>query len=142
MQDIFFIVALVVFALITGTASGTGFEQNKFAKGFVLLLLSFFATGVLAIGTHLYKREATLLSLTPTQEKVYFVLKKVPDEKGAFLVLLDTRNNNERVAHLATYPPEGYSETALPDGRTVLAVTGNQIVVGDPDKADFVPPKN
>lgn len=142
MQDIFFVVVVVMFALITGTASGAGFEQNKFAKGFVLLLFSFFATGALAIGTHLYLKKATILSFVPTEEKVYVVLKKVPDEKGAFLVLLDTENNNERVAHLSVYPPEGYSETALPDGRTVLAVTGNQIVVGDPDKADFVPPKN
>lgn len=141
MDDIMFVVLVGVIAMVAGNASGAGFEQKMFAKGIMFLLFSFFATGVLAIGTHLYLKKATILSLTPTKEEVYFVLKKVPDEKGAFLVLFDTKNNNERVAHLSVYPPEGYSETALPDGRTVLAVTGRQIVAGDPNKADFVPPK-
>lgn len=142
MDNIVALVFLVVFALVTGAGAGAAIEQNKSAKGLMLLLTSLIVTSILAFGTHLYVKKHTLLHLAPNEEKVYVVLKKVPDEKGAFLVLLDTENNNERVAHLAVYPPEGYSETALPDGRTVLAVTGNQIVVGDPDKADFVPSKN
>lgn len=139
MLDIPLIVFLVVLALGCGTVAGAGFEQNKYAKGFVALTLAFVATSFLAIGTHMYNKRATLLWIAPVDEKVYVVLKKVPDEQGAFLVLLDTKNNNERVAHLSAYPPEGYTETVIPDGRVVLAVTGKQIVVGDPDKTDFVP---
>lgn len=142
MEEILLVIGIALVALFAGVRSGARFEQNKYASsGFAYLTMAIFAVVVLAFGTHLYMRDATLLSIVPNQEKVYFVLKKVPDEKGAFLVLLDTENNNERVAHLAVYPPEGYSETALPDGRTVLAVTGRQIVVGDQNKADFVPAK-
>lgn len=139
MENIIALVFMVVFALFTGVGAGESFEQNKSTKGFLLLMTSFVVTSVLAFGTHLYVKKHTLLHLAPVEEKVYVVLKKVPDEKGAFLVLLDTENNYERVAHLTVYPPEGYTETVLQDGRVVLAVTGKQIVVGNPDKTDFVP---
>lgn len=140
MGDILLIVGIAVVALVFGVTSGAFFEQNKFAAGFAFLAVTSLAVAFFAFGTHLYIKEATLRSLTTAEKKVYVVLKKVPDEKGAFLVLFDTENKNERVAHLAVYPPDGYSETVLLDGRTILAVTGNQIVVGDPGKADFIPP--
>lgn len=81
-----------------------------------------------------------LFTLNPKDNGVYIVQKKVPDGAGALVFLFDTKKNIPQEGYFKLYPPNGFSETILEnDGRTVLAVTGKQIVIGEPDEIEFVP---
>ena len=136
-HDILWILFVGIFAsvLFFGFSCKKGSWTNA-AASFVMFTIAF---GFIFLVAYNYFTSSVIVSVDMKDVRVFSVLKKAFYGEGAFLYLYDVKQDNNRYAYFSVYPPKGYKETVTGDNRTILAPEDKKIIVGEPDKIEFVP---
>jgi len=79
---------------------------------------------------------------TPIEARGYEVLATKQRDQGSLALLCGVNGAHDcRAAFFNVYPPANFKEVKLPDGRLILAPAVKQVIVGNSNKMEFVPPK-